>query len=1130
MKQLNPLSPHALHNTNPRCYSGNVPAPSRRSGSSFAFYCMLLLLILSAAVFNTSSAQTPVSPQARAKLLELYKQFTKPEISFERFAADNSHLFPDKAPASVAGSNPQALAIQDPYCNNPQPYCANGDFETGLDQPKYTGAYGVFTASSLYPDPFALTYGFLSGAVSLSTSHQTIVTRASGNDAITGIPQVPANGGNQALRLGNTAISYGTELIAKTIVVDPSETILNFYYAVVLQDPGHPVSQQPAFSVRAYDCGSGLELPNVCNLGNGTNTVVSNAANPFFKSLNSPSFGLIAYRDWSRAQIDLSAHVGKKVIVVFTNKDCGQGGHFGYTYLDNLFSGQCPPPNEPGVPSQGSVKLNLAKLDSCGNGQVCVKYTLPFVINNNITTTGSATITLDVYQNNALVRSISSPTITTYPADSTYCFAIDPSALGLNAALGGFDYAVTGRFTLSGFAPSPIIVGNPPAGQKAGVNNDYLITCPSGCNLKATVSATAASSGNADGTVTISASGGTAPYTYVLNGTPSVSGVFTGLAAGSYPFTVTDDANCKVNGTITINTQSTGGGAGCPGDTIIIADPSACTTVINWKVPSAMFPDTIQTIGGVLLSKGTLKLKAEYNGHGYYQSDDEYSWPDAKTIAASLGGHLVTITDAGESNLVKTQLAQPDFGSWIGLFNNGSPGSFEWVTGETFSFTNWNVNEPNNENGSASTIAEPYVHIRGAAPNDGWNDISANWNLPYIAEFDNAVLTYTQTSGPAPGSTVAPGVYNICYEIKNSANGTSITCCFKVTVVCSGTSAACPKDTIITTTSANCEAEVKWTLPSALYPDSISIAGGSQFANGFLTLKGTHNGHGYYQSDDDYSWPDAKTIAAGVGGHLVTITDAAESNFIKAQLPQADFGSWIGLFNNGLPGSFEWVTGETFSFTDWNVNEPNNFNGTAGNIAEPYVHIRGAAPNDRWNDISPDWNLPFIAEFDSPLLTYTQVSGVPFGSTQLPGVYPICYEITNTLTGAKTICCFKVTVVCNPAANNARSTTAASSTTSAANARGTSAVANRVNAGALSAAVYPNPSRSNTAFSIRLQSNNLDEKASIKVLDMMGRIVEAKAGVQPNSTITMGQQYRPGMYFVQVMQGNKTVTLRVTRQ
>ena len=32
------------------------------------------------------------------------------------------------------------------------------------------------------------------------------------------------------------------------------------------------------------------------------------------------------------------------------------------------------------------------------------------------------------------------------------------------------------------------------------------------------------------------------------------------------------------------------------------------------------------------------------------------------------------------------------------------------------------------------------MFIRGVAPNDKWNDAAGNWNLKFIAEYDNPIL------------------------------------------------------------------------------------------------------------------------------------------------------------------------------------------------------------------------------------------------------------------------------------------------------------------------------------------------------------------------------------------------------
>ena len=59
--------------------------------------------------------------------------------------------------------------------------------------------------------------------------------------------------------------------------------------------------------------------------------------------------------------------------------------------------------------------------------------------------------------------------------------------------------------------------------------------------------------GLSTGTVEISATGGTSPYEYSLNGSPyQASGSFTGLAAGNYTATVIDINDCTENVTVTI--------------------------------------------------------------------------------------------------------------------------------------------------------------------------------------------------------------------------------------------------------------------------------------------------------------------------------------------------------------------------------------------------------------------------------------------------------------------------------------------------------------------------------------------------------------------------------------------------
>lgn len=79
------------------------------------------------------------------------------------------------------------------------------------------------------------------------------------------------------------------------------------------------------------------------------------------------------------------------------------------------------------------------------------------------------------------------------------------------------------------------------------------------------------------------------------------------------------------------------------------------------------------------------------------------------------------------------------------------------------------------------------------------------------------------------------------------------------------------------------------------------------------------------------NWNDAKLAAEAAGGHLVTITSAAESDFLKNTVFQGqDKAYWLGAFQTGdsnrqnPTANWHWVTGEEWNFTDWYSAEPNN--------------------------------------------------------------------------------------------------------------------------------------------------------------------------------------------------------------
>ena len=139
------------------------------------------------------------------------------------------------------------------------------------------------------------------------------------------------------------------------------------------------------------------------------------------------------------------------------------------------------------------------------------------------------------------------------------------------------------------------------------------------------------------------------------------------------------------------------------------------------NVPIRLYRRTNATITG-------FTNQQNYNGHSYYRSTGTAFWTTAKTNCSNMGGHLVTITSSGEQSFLFNLWPS----GWIGLTDEVTEGTWRWVTGESYSYSNWNSGEPNNAGN------EDYVQF---VSNGRWNDLPNNYSLPYVLEFEYIVTT-----------------------------------------------------------------------------------------------------------------------------------------------------------------------------------------------------------------------------------------------------------------------------------------------------------------------------------------------------------------------------------------------------
>lgn len=129
----------------------------------------------------------------------------------------------------------------------------------------------------------------------------------------------------------------------------------------------------------------------------------------------------------------------------------------------------------------------------------------------------------------------------------------------------------------------------------------------------------------------------------------------------------------------------------------------------------------------------------------------------------------------------------------------------------------------------------------------------------------------------------------------------------------------------------------------------------------------TYNNHTYALFDEACTWKQAKEYCEKYGGHLVTINDKEEQEFINELLNNYIATNkncyWTGLYKS--LNQWKWADGTKYNYKNWARNEPNSYDGE-----EAYVHLfgrkftkgNGTKYVGDWNDASND-GAGYAAEF-----------------------------------------------------------------------------------------------------------------------------------------------------------------------
>lgn len=161
------------------------------------------------------------------------------------------------------------------------------------------------------------------------------------------------------------------------------------------------------------------------------------------------------------------------------------------------------------------------------------------------------------------------------------------------------------------------------------------------------------------------------------------------------------------------------------------------------------------------------------------------------------------------------------------------------------------------------------------------------------------------------------------------------------------------------------------------------------------------NGHTYHILEES-TWTDAQTAAIGLGGHLVTIDDQAENDWVFQT-----FGNWsgqardlwIGLNDISAEGSFVWASGDQVVYTNWAFGQPDNYSGNDPLNGEDHVHMYGFGSQygpGLWNDMhdadpgTAGWTFGLygVVEVEGPIYSISNLMAGSVATLQFVNANP----------------------------------------------------------------------------------------------------------------------------------------------
>ena len=150
------------------------------------------------------------------------------------------------------------------------------------------------------------------------------------------------------------------------------------------------------------------------------------------------------------------------------------------------------------------------------------------------------------------------------------------------------------------------------------------------------------------------------------------------------------------------------------------------------------------------------------------------------------------------------------------------------------------------------------------------------------------------------------------------------------------------------------------------------------------------NGRTYHMLENS-SWTVAQATARMMGGHLVTVNNKAENDWLQRTFlnwGNANRSLWLGYSDAESEGTWQWVSGELSTYTNWQSQEPSN-----GNQYEHYAIMAYDLQGGAWRDLL---GFPDVGFFYKSLHGVVEVNDAKLEGT--PAQIPVATGGRQTLS------------------------------------------------------------------------------------------------------------------------------------